>query len=526
MSSLIKIHTTQMANREALHRAQRDLFWLATEILDYTLMTEEFHKPICDWIVAHQGDTFNHFSAARGHYKTTIQSADLIRHVLRDPQKTHLALHAVDDEVQKLVQEVGNHFMKNNKLRKLLPDIMPAKQARRWLKSNNFTVKRGRFDRQPTLLGKSTGAEITGAHVTGSIRPDDIVGRNTIADSQLPNVKAWWRNTVMPVREPGCIVVASDTRWDIDDLAGQWNADPDWNNLTRAARETDGKPDYKGKSVLLAEKELRLRERQMGPSDWAMQMMNDPSPSGEKPWDRDQCEHFVSKEEVRGPGVFFVLSDPAPAKVGSYDGIGEKKRKDGTKDDWATCVVKVRTRGERQEIILIDGAASKEWDTDEGLDTICSFVQRYPGSRVYIEAYGGLAGDYEHQMRNAARRNGIRYRPVTFKGAYQAKAKNLRFARLADRARQDEFLICKSCPVDFLDRFLEQARNWRPLEGSRNSLKYDDCADVVSMATMKAIEEYSPRPGFQGGTQYPWLEKFRGPEPSPGPSWGTRHIKC
>jgi hypothetical protein len=231
----------------------------------------------------------------------------------------------------------------------------------------------------------------------------------------------------------------------------------------------------------------------MGPSDWAMQMMNDPSPAGERPWDRDACEHFIEPHEAAGAGILVILSDPAPAKVGSWTGEGEKKRKDGTKDDWAICVVKVRARGQRQEIILLTGLRSKEWQYDEGLDEICHLLQKYPGARTYIEAYGGLAGDYQQGMRNAARRNNVRYSPIEFKGSYQAKAKNKRFAQLAERAKQDELLISKGCDKDFLEEFLDQARNWRPLEGSRNSLKYDDCADVVSMATMQAIQEISPR---------------------------------
>jgi len=500
--------------RERLRRVRRfceDLYWGATEILGYDLLTEAFHKPICEWIVAHEDDDFLVLLAARDHYKTTIQAADLVRHIVRDPNKTHLVLHAVDEEACKLVEEVGTHFQKNKELRALVPQLCPSSSQRRWLKVNQFTVARDRYDRQPTLLGKSTGAEITGVHITGSIRPDDIIGRNTIEDSQLPKVKSWWQSTIMPVRRPGCKIRGTATRWDINDITGEWIKDKQWVSMVRAALETDGKPDYKGVPVLYSKREIEIRRRAMGPN-FGPQMMNDPSPAGEKPWDQERCEHFISRDEAKGVGRIFVLSDPAPAKVGSFDGVGEKRRMDGTKDDWAIAAVKVRANGQRQEIILLNGRASKEWAPEAGDDAICELLRQYPGAMFFEEYYGFSNSERQVSMRRAARRNGVKLRWVEFKGSYRASGKNVRFAELANKAKNDEFLICDSCPKDFLEKFLGQARQWRPM-GKKNSLRYDDCADVVAMATMDCVISRAPQAQFEPDEFSPYKRQQEEAEP-------------
>ncbi len=510
-----------MKDRERLRmlrRAQKDLFWLAREILDYDLLTEDFHEPICKWWVGNDEEPFQFLAAPRDHYKTTLQVADTIRHILRDPDATHLYLHAVDDEAQKFVAEVAEHLLRNKKLRKLLPDVMPHPSNRRWMKTDRLTVRRSRYDRQPTLLGKSSGSEITGVHVTGSIRVDDIIARNTIEDSALPKIKSWYESTIMPVRRPGCLVRASGTRWDMHDLYGEWIDSGDWKTMVRAARETDGKPDYKGKPVLYSAKEIRLREKQMGSANFAAQMMNDPNPEGERVWHAEQCEHYITADEIKGPGRVFILSDPAPAKEGSLRGLGERARKDGSKDYWATAVVKIRARNQKQELVLLDGSASQEWTRSQGLEEIARFMGKYSTGLVYIESYGGIMADYAQDMQQTARRHGL---PLThdmkggllkFSGQYQKGAKNARFGALADRARNDEFLIGPNVPQAFLEMFLEQARNWRALPGGRNTNRYDDCADAVSWSTDSALQQYAPAPDYSD----PFFdEDFDLPDPEP-----------
>jgi hypothetical protein len=98
------------------------------------------------------------------------------------------------------------------------------------------------------------------------------------------------------------------------------------------------------------------------------------------------------------------------------------------------------------------------------------------------------------------------------------KGKNQYFARLAEKARNGEFIIADSCPEAFVEQFLAQVREWRALPGGRNNLKLDDRANVVSFATDPCFAPFArrvdrpnaewspyhnpPESEFDGGTRY------------------------
>lgn len=494
-----------------LRRCQNDLFFLATEVLHYDKLTEAFHKPICRWWTEHDKDPFLLFMAARAHYKTTLQIADAVRTLLIDPNATQLFLHAVEDEVQKMVEECANHFLKNDDLRRIRPEIMPSKHAKRFMSASAFTVRRSGYDRQPSVAGKAVGSEITGMHCSGVIRADDIIGRRTIEDSQLPKVKSFWRNTVMPVRMPGCRVRVTGTHWDLNDPYMDWKSNKNWISMVRSGLETDGKMDYKGTPVLLPLEEIRILRETMGP-DFPFQIMNDPSPAELKPWDQSKCEHRVTLKEVQGPGFMAVMSDPAPSQLGSFNIEAERKTESTEKNYWATAAVKFMVSGMRQQIVLMDLTSSRGWSTDQGFTEMARLQRKWGASHSAIEKTGQAVAFYTEDMRRVARREGVPFNPVDLSMTY--KGKNVQFKALADKAAQDEFLICETVPEQELDLFLQQARQWRPLPGGRNSLKFDDHANVVSFATDPAWSKFAPQPHGLDGMNGPFgLQKAREDEP-------------
>jgi len=46
---------------------------------------------------------------------------------------------------------------------------------------------------------------------------------------------------------------------------------------------------------------------------------------------------------------------------------------------------------------------------------------------------------------------------------------------------------------DFLDNTLNQLREWRPMPGGKNGLRFDDCGNVVSMVSDPAIRRLAPK---------------------------------
>jgi hypothetical protein len=496
--------------RRDLDKACRSLFWLATNILGYDRLTKGFHKPMMDEMDSQRrrGVTRCMELWPRGHYKTTIRIAQMVQDLLIDHNDTIFVVHAVEDEVQNIVEECGTFFQQNKELRRLIPDCRPSTTDRRFLKQLQFTLKRSKYSRQASVRGKSVNTEITGAHVN-KLYLDDIVGRKTIEDSGLPKVKSWIRSTALPVLNPGGCIRVTGTRWDTGDPYGTWLEAKGWECRVRAATETDGKPDYAGVPVLFTAAELRSRRLEMGESDYAFQMMNDPSPSGDKPWSAKKCEHYVelapNKDQAlpgsAGPGFVAVLSDPAPATIGSHSGEKEKQRGDGRKDEWTLAAVKFKSFNGLQVAILLEVIGSREWTRSLGLDAACRLMQKWGTNKFFNEAYGGLAADYTEDMKKACRRNGVSLYLAKdgalpkYKNSYAKGAKNLRFAALADWAGSGRFYICKSTMSENdLELFLSQARGWLPLPSGKNTLPYDDRADVVARLTDPALQEFAPQP--------------------------------
>ena len=488
-----------------LGRCKADLWFLCYDILGYRDLSTSFHKPMMrDMdLDRRNGVEMSQDLWPRGHFKSTIVTVgQTIQDILIDPDDTILICHAVDDEVKKLVEEIGQHFLSNPELRRIAPGFAPKPRkdgtAPKWLLANKFTVlNRTKYNRQATVFGKSAGAEITGVHVN-RFKLDDICGRNTIEDSGLPKLHGWVSNTLANVLNPGGKIRHVATRWHEDDPAGRWIKDKNWVSRVRAALETgtypDHRADHKGALVFFSKKDMEKKRAMMNAADFDAQMMNDPSPSGDKPWDSAACEHYMSPRQARSThGSIVVLHDPAPARQGSAAGVKEKERADGSKDDWAIAVVKRGYIGQRDVLILLDGDTSKDWTTPAGFDRGAMFQNKYNTPYVGVEQYGGLSADYQREATMAADRANTPGRRVVRLGGNAAGAKNVRFANLAGWAAEGRFYISEGCPPAFVEKFLSQARDWRPIAGTgRNTLKYDDAADIVARGLDPELDEFVP----------------------------------
>jgi hypothetical protein len=280
----------------------------------------------------------------------------------------------------------------------------------------------------------------------------------------------------------------------------------------RAAYETDGEPDWNGQPVFWTKPQLEKKRRQMNSRyDWSCQMMNEPLPDEARMWPIN-CEDSMKmtvKEAALGPGVIVVLSDPAPANVGSAAGVGEKKRSDGSKDYWSLAVVRLRVYGNRLDRILLWGAHSQDWRTREGLLEAAKLMKKFGTRYFFEEYYGGAGSDNTEEMVSVCRQEGVTLyrkkdgRIPTFTALKKKNAKNLRFEALCDAARSGEFYICESVSESFLhgDReysgFLTQARSWMALPNGKNSIRYDDDADIVAHGMDEALAKLAPNPDYE-----------------------------
>jgi hypothetical protein len=518
--------------RARLDKYRRSLWLLCTEILGFDLLTEQFHKPILDrWDAMRRArrmgkgggrDTFDAWP--REHYKTFCQRGRCVQDFLYDPMTTVTWWHNVEEMAQESAVAVGNMLLKNAELRRLFPHgVLPSPMAKKFVTAGGFRLRCNDLylGHAPSFRAWGQGSEATGGHSDIGYL-DDIVARSTVEDSQMGQVRSWMRQTVRNVIKAGGWLNATGTRWDVDDVYADWLKSEDWDCYVRAALETDGTPDYKGSPVLMTKDQLAKKRRELelgGASDFAFQMMNDPSPAGEKAWDREKCEHHASLKELGiGKGDFkVVLSDPAPAKIGSF--FDDRKRVDGEKNEWATCTVALRRNGQREEVILLDGAASKEWEPDQGWSEVCRQKRVWDTPYCSIEKTGQAVAFYTDTLARVSRTMGVRHSPIDLTLTY--KGKNQYFARLAEKARNGEFIIADSCPEAFVEQFLAQCREWRALPGGRNNLKLDDRANCVSFATDPCFAGYARQ--MLAEVESPIAALFR--ENQDQHSYGRRYVQ-
>jgi hypothetical protein len=565
VESFARAHKEEL-RRERLARCKRDLWFLATDVLKRGWnpavggedspfpgkgLTEELHKPLFAWSDARRNELSVGYWGPRWHHKTEQIIAEIIQDILIDPCTSDGYFHSVDALAAVLIAEVGWHLQHNPEVRKLEPigvdddgkpyNILPARNAKRFMNAEQLTVRRHRFSRFPTLFGAGAGSEISGRHMRKAYL-DDIITLRTIQNSELPKIATWYQSNLMPVVDDGIIRVRA-TRWHPDAIYESWIASPDWHSVVLPAclpatmdfmedpsvidwssdkimlpaeyKLQEGIPVYGPRSYRETQrKKLIYFEREMK-ADFPAQMMNDPSPAAEKPWDASKCEHYIGIQEYgRVPrGTRFVLGDPAPAKVGSLDLTGARVRADGSKDEWAWQVVELRANGTKQEIVWLDGTASYDWTRDEGFEEGCRLAKKWGTPFVAMESVGQSIALYEDDLRRAARKTGTALTIVKLANTY--KGKNVQFSALCSRAERDELLILDTIPEEFRAGTLHQCREWRALDSGRNALKYDDRANALSFACDPALQEYAP----QGADHEEPYEAAVGWESSRGRYW-------
>lgn len=485
---------------QRLKRGQTDLYWLCTEVLGLTLLTEAFHKPMLEAAdrlrVARLRGAGKHslWIWPRDHYKTSCRMGQTIQDLLWDPLDTITWWHKVEEMAQDACEWIGKQLQYNKELRRLFPPtgVLPSEHAKRFIGRKEFNLPCNKLGAAPTLRAWGVGSTATGGHSRRG-KLDDPIDDLDVRENQMGTRWAWYENTVLHVVRSDGWLDGSGTRWDINDMYSKWLASPYWESIVRSARETNGSMDYKGTSVLLPEPLLRRKETE-GRASFPAQMMNDPSPAGEKPWGPD-CEHIVSRDEAsKGWGYMAVFSDPAPAQVEEFE-PQEAKGLGGEKNYWGNAVVKFRVNGQRSEAILIDGSLSREWGVQDGFRDICRLVRKWHSwgcAGVAVEKTGQAVAFYIQHLQRVAMKEGVSFANIDLTQTYEGK--NRQFRMLADKAKQGEFLICEeTCDPAFLAAFLDQARNWRPV-GKKNSLKFDDAANAVSFAMDPAMLQYAPMP--------------------------------
>ena len=206
------------------HKARIDLVWLSNVVLGYPDVSErvhgpilaalqkfpgatEFHKTVDDYRAAMEGKVLwepkckmdllppnegfeqsrdNLILFPRGHIKSTLVTiAHSIMWILNYPNVRILLTTATETLVTSIIIEIRNHFILNDQLRLLFPELCPVAKDGKVPDLGNlsgFTCpardnnnkKLGPGGKEPTVLASTVGSAITGYH--GDVqKSDDLV---------------------------------------------------------------------------------------------------------------------------------------------------------------------------------------------------------------------------------------------------------------------------------------------------------------------------------------------------------------
>ncbi len=356
---------TEISARE---RGQRDLFFLAHDILGYKDMLPRVHQQVCDVYgpvdpskpIEAQDEIKNYLILdPRGEFKTSISLARSIQNWLNWPDSATLRMAGKEPLVKGMVQEIKDQFLTNTTLRELYPEHVPwsQKKGEEHEPPSDFGTAYGITNpsrtkprKEPTLSISTLESVKASTHyewITG----DDLVHETNYQTRELlqKTIDAWdlSRNLLNP---RGCRELLG-TRYDWSDLyghvmeknKGQWrvNCRPIWTDDLAFAKANGFfiPEDYKeGDLIHLHPERWSLAELAQIQDDNAFlfncQRLNNPVPPSADNFPMvELVRHTVKREKYPDTGLlnifmawFFNFADseaePAVGVVGGFDAKG------------------------------------------------------------------------------------------------------------------------------------------------------------------------------------------------------------
>lgn len=477
---------SERARHYMAERGQRDLYYLTTVILGYDKLTKDTHGPLCDF-----HDTCNLtrriFLYPRTHFKSTIITiAGTIQDVVKDANITILLVAATAENAQRFLEEIKRHFMNNEVLRWLYPEMVwdSERAAPRWNKQE-MEVPRTTFVREPTIDTLGSRGEVISRHYM-KIIPDDIIGEKEYKSVGEMQATCGWMGglemlLVPPFWERNIDFVG--TRWTMDDAYA--HAEYLYGGGRDASRKKLGPYAIKkGPRLGIFSREVRengvpifpemfeagqLAEMQRtDPERFAAQMMNNPLAGGVAAFETKWLKYYTyvegEEKRIKLPDVekpiridrlpTFILCDPS---------LGETKRSDRT----AILVISVHL-DEHPRLIMLE-AFIERIPPNQIIEKLFEFYRKYIWTRaVSLEVVA-----FQKALKYWIEQKQVDERLVLpiheFQGGRAQGAKVARIKGLQPICRAGQLYISEGFG-DFIDEYTA----WHP------QAKYDDGLDCLS----------------------------------------------
>lgn len=286
---------------------ETDLYFWCKGILGYDQLQEEAHRPLCDFLT-YDRSVRKMVLMPRGHLKSTIGTIG--RSMQRAAKSPNTYRCCIQNEnatkAAAFLWEIKQHWMKNEVLRSLYPELVPEKfsgPGSDW-SQDMASINRSAVFKESTWTTIGAGGSAVSFHFNHII-PDDIIGEQHKASrADMERVKTWNRGQEALLDNPDTDEICwTGTRKTVDDVYADtmeiWEGE-----LSVFIRE----PIEDGKVIFPLKFSMSRYERMMAktPEEWAHDYMNNPIGKGGRDW----AELDPPTWRLADDGMTYIIRDP------------------------------------------------------------------------------------------------------------------------------------------------------------------------------------------------------------------------
>lgn len=508
MSRVFKDMTAQEEERvkaEIRLLCQKDLHYLAKEVLGYNRLTDHYHRTM-----ARDIDTpkykFKLLLHPRGHFKSTIGTESYaIKKLLEDPDERILITNVKLGNSRKFLRAIANHFEKNARFRWLFRDWWIDKYATEfekaefgdkldWIVRNTqdeFTLLRPGEGREASITTGALDASMVSQHYS-TVIADDLVNREFVRTVEGVERSVLYFKDLLDLLDPNGEMMLIGTRWAHMDLYG-WiieefggvaslrvpkgfvkeeiikesekvaEEDKRWMISIHPCYKEDGQPVFPEE---FSKKVLNELERIKGPYEFSAQYLLNPTAKEHQKFKDEWFQTIDVMPHYKDLNVCITV-DPAKSILDSAD---------------MTAIV-AYGYDKSNRMYLLDGY-NERMTVDELPEALFEFVRKWDGLARFVYPVGfeavGFQETYIHILQRMMLEKNFFFAIEPIKRRKQSKEE--RILRLVPRVKNGFYVPRRLMITPFNDRDvpydLVQRLKWEllnfPLAGR------DDLADATA----------------------------------------------
>jgi len=353
------------------HKADKDFYFFAKDVMGFSKMTPQPHRELCRHLTKPSSKEKKLTLMPRGSFKSSVGTVAHATHtIVQNPDVRILIVSETQKNARKYVDEIKNHFEKNQRLKALYGNFV-SKQ--KWTPDEFVVSKRIKVKKEPTVTaGSLERGMLTGMHFD-QIYLDDVVSLNNInTPDQIRKTLNYYR-MLQSILDPGGKIFINGTRYSVADLYGHILEEEksQFDVLVKSACEIDGNGEIKPGSLLMPKvltKEFLEKQRDtQGQYIFNCQYQNLPISDELQTFKQDYIQYY----DKNPPGlIYFMTVDPALS--GGYKS-----------DSTGICVVGV----DYFSNWYVQEALEVKLDLNEVIDLIFRLAERYPMQCVGMQKF-------------------------------------------------------------------------------------------------------------------------------------------